>query len=76
MSMAFSRPCPHVAFKRVASIVIFTYVAADIVSKEELTSWMLTYKFIYVKYEVIQKYIFLSIIDAAVKLFPGHGCVV
>ena len=74
--MALGRSISLVALKRVPSMVELTYVAADIVSKEELTSWMLTYKFIYVKYEIIQKHIFLSIIDAAVELFPGHRSIV
>ena len=53
--MAFSWSGSAVAFKRVASIVIFTYVAANIVNKEEFASRMLSYEFIYVKDEVIEK---------------------
>ena len=70
--MAFCRSGSNVSFKPVASIVIFTYVAANIVSDEEFATWMLAYKFIYVKDEIIKKDILLSISDAALKLLPRH----
>ena len=72
MSMAFRRSAPNVTFERVASIVIFTDVTANIVIYKEFTSRMLTYEFIYVKDEIIEKYKLLSISDAAVKLLSRH----
>ena len=72
MSMAFRRFAPNVTFERVASIVIFTNVTTNVVSNEEFTSRVLTYKFIYVKDEIIKKYKLLSISDAAVKLLSRH----
>ena len=53
--MAFSWSGSAVAFKRVASIVIFTYVAANVVNKEESATRMLSNEFIHVKDEVIEK---------------------
>ena len=70
--MAFRRSAPNVTFERVASIVIFTNVTANIVINKEFTSRMLTYEFIYVKDEIIEKYKLLSISDAAVKLLSRH----
>ena len=72
MCMSFCWSGSNVALKPIASIVIFTNVAANIVSDEEFATWMLAYKFIYVKDEIIKKDILLSISDAALKLLPRH----
>ena len=70
--MTFSWFSSDVSFKPVASIVIFTYVASNIVSDEKFATWMLANEFIYVKDEIIKKDILLSISDAALKLLPRH----
>ena len=73
MRMALSRWASSViAFERVASIVVFAYVAANVVLNEETASRMLTYEFIYVKDEIIEKDKLLAIVDAAVELLPWH----